>query len=107
MTSPDVKPVRWRQAEVTSPRHARPVPVIVARDIPYLPDANRFQNLSVYVPVTPETSALIGTPVASLPGSGSEGVRYHVHIHGGGGGGPPPPPRSVAPAGAHALFPRR
>ncbi|MFI1995883.1 alpha/beta hydrolase [Actinoplanes sp. NPDC020271] len=100
MTNPE-----WRPAEVTSPRLGHPVPVIAARDISYVPQANRFQNLSIYLPVTPETSALIGTPVVSLPGSGSDAVRYHVHVHGGAWRDPNLTARSIEPAVAHAFSP--
>ena len=42
--------VEWQLAEVTSPQLAHPVPVVAARDIPYIPNANRLQNLSIYLP---------------------------------------------------------
>ena len=76
---------QWRRAEVVSPRVDGPVPVIAATGIPYIADANRLQNLSIYLPVTAETSALAGRPVDGLPGAGTPSAlpRYHVHVHGG------------------------
>jgi kynurenine formamidase len=103
MTSFDTSAVRWRAAEVSSPRIGRPVPVIVARDIPYRPDANRSQNLSIYLPVTSETSAMIGAPVVALPDSGSDPARSLVHIHGGAWRDPNLTARSIEPAVAHAF----
>ncbi|WP_290051951.1 hypothetical protein [Amycolatopsis solani] len=78
-------PIRWQLAEVVSPNLDRPVPVIAAKDIPYVPHANRLQNLHIYLPRTPRTAALIDTPVTSLPGAGSpsQSPRFLVHIHGG------------------------
>ena len=78
--------VRWTLAQVTSPHVTNPVVVIAAKDIPYVTNGNRFQTLSIYLPKTPETSRLIGTPATSLPTSTSPGSslpRHHVHIHGG------------------------
>jgi kynurenine formamidase len=81
----DAGQVRWRPAEVTSPLLDRPVPVIAARDIPYVSHANRFQNLSIYLPRTPESAELVGTPATSLPRADSPSrlPRYLVHVHGG------------------------
>jgi hypothetical protein len=95
----------WRPTEVTSPHLAHPVPVVAAEGIPYITNANRLQNLSIYLPRTPETSNLIGTPASSLPGSGSEPglTRYHVHIHGGAWRDPELTSASIEPAVAHAF----
>jgi hypothetical protein len=49
MNNLEVKEVEWELVTVTSPDLADPVAVVVARDIPYFPDANRFQNLSIYL----------------------------------------------------------
>jgi acetyl esterase/lipase len=102
---PDSKYAEWQPAEVTSPRLAHPVSVVAAKDIPYIPNANRLQNLSIYLPETPETSNLIGTPASSLPnpGSRSHPPRYHVHIHGGAWRDPQLTSTSVEPAVAHAF----
>jgi kynurenine formamidase len=101
----DARQVEWRLAEVTSPRLARPVPVVAAKEIPYMLNANRLQNLSIYLPRTPETSSLVGTPASFLPGSGSEPglTRYHVHIHGGAWRDPQLTSASIEPAVAHAF----
>jgi kynurenine formamidase len=81
----DAGRVRWQAAEVTSPRLNHPVPVIAAKDIPYIGHANRLQNLSIYLPRTPETAGLADTPVTSLPGADASSrlPRYLVHVHGG------------------------
>jgi hypothetical protein len=42
----DAKHVEWQLAEVTSPHLDHPVSVVAAKAIPYLPNANRFQNLA-------------------------------------------------------------
>lgn len=75
----------WQAAEVASPLLTRPVPVVAARNIATVPGGNRLQNLHLYLPRTPDTAALIGHPVASLPGAAasSTGPRFHVHVHGG------------------------
>lgn len=76
---------KWQLTYVASPLLGNPVPVVAARDIPYLPNANRLQTLSIYLPWTPETSSLIGTPVSALPESSDHSPLplYYVHIHGG------------------------
>ena len=77
--------VNWKPAEVASPQLAQRVPVVVAENLPYFPDANRFQNLSIYLPTTPETPKLVGTTAERLPAANPDSAvpRYHVHIHGG------------------------
>ena len=101
----DAKHVEWQPAKVTSPHLAHPVSVVAAKDIPYLPNANRLQNLSIYLPKTPETSDLIGTPANSLPNPDSQSLlpRYHVHIHGGAWRDPQLTSKSIEPAVAHAF----
>lgn len=105
MNTAAVSRARWALAELTSPRLARPVPTIVARGIPYVRDGNRLQNLSLYLPATPETSALIGRPAASLPASGapSRAPRSLVYIHGGAWRDPSLDAASIEPAVAHAF----
>jgi kynurenine formamidase len=97
--------VEWELAEVTSPHLARPVSVVAAKDIPCIPNANRLQNLSIYLPKIPETSNLIGTPVNSLPNPDSQSLiaRYHVHIHGGAWRDPHLTSKSIEPTVAHAF----
>jgi kynurenine formamidase len=97
--------VEWQFAEVTSSDLAHPVSVVAAKNISYLPHANRLQNLSIYLPRTSETSKLIGTPSNSLPNPDSESLlpRYHVHIHGGAWRDPQLTSASIEPAVAHAF----
>lgn len=105
MVDQDAGDVRWQLAEVASPHSARPVAVVVARDIPYVPNANRYQNLSIYLPHTEQTSGLIGTAATSLPVAGtmSGAPDLHVHIHGGAWRDPELTSTSVEPAVAHAF----
>ena len=63
----DGNQVKWQLTAVTSPLIDHPVSVIVARDISYIANANRFQNLNIYLPKTMETLKLIGTSAKSLP----------------------------------------
>jgi hypothetical protein len=63
----DAKHVEWQLTSVTSPHLAHPVSVVAAKDIPCLPNSNRFHNLSIYLPEMSETSSLIGTPANSPP----------------------------------------
>ncbi|MGW3865283.1 hypothetical protein ACWEDZ_27915 [Streptomyces sp. NPDC005047] len=101
----DTRQARWQAAEVASPHLDRRIPVIAAKDIPYIPNANRLQNLSIYLPQTPQTAALIGTPVTSLPGTDSTArhPRYLVHIHGGAWRDPRLTSASIEPTVAHAF----
>lgn len=97
--------MRWQRAEVKSPRLCHPVRVVAARDIPYLPDANRFQTLNIYLPETAASSSLVGTPATALPTLGvqSHRPRYHVHLHGGAWRDPELTATSIEPAVAHAF----
>ncbi|WP_435131672.1 hypothetical protein [Actinacidiphila sp. bgisy144] len=103
--SQDIRQARWQPAEVASPHLDRPVPVVAAKDVAYLPHANRLQNLSIYLPRTPRTAALIGTPVTSLPGADAavRHPRYLVHLHGGAWRDPRLTSASIEPAVAHAF----
>ena len=95
----------WQLAEVVSPHLVDPVPVFAAKGVPYIHDANRLQNLSIYVPMTAETAGLAGTPVEGLPGAGSASLvpQYYVHIHGGAWRDPGLTAASVEPTVAHAF----
>ena len=93
----------WREGEVTSPGLGRPVPVVAAIDIPYVPGGNRLQTLNLYLPVTPQTSALVGSPVTALPARNTSSPRYYVHVHGGAWRDPQLLASSIEPAVAHAF----
>ena len=95
--------ITWQAAEVRSPNLAQAVPVVAAKNIPYFPDANRLQNLNLYLPATTETSDLVGLPVTSLPSIDSQfGLpRWHVHIHGGAWRDPALNATSIEPTVAH------
>lgn len=101
----------WQLTEVSSPHLPHPVPVIAARDIPYRTGANRFQNLTIYLPHTRETAAFVGATADSLPdqesqtpaGTGSPLARYLVHVHGGAWRDPQLSSTSIEPAVAHAF----
>jgi kynurenine formamidase len=101
----DAQRPEWRLAEVASPHLDHPVPVVAAKDISYIPNGNRLQNLSIYLPKTPETSNLIGATANSLPHPDPQPLlpRYHVHIHGGAWRDPQLTSQSVEPAVAHAF----
>ena len=87
----------WALDEVRAPDLAKPVPVIVARDVPYREGANRLQRLTLYLPVDDETLALVGNRVAGLPDRAAD--RYFlVHIHGGAWRDPMTDARSIEPA---------
>ncbi len=78
-------PIRWQLTSVKSPRIPEAVQVIAAKDIPYFPNANKLQNLSIYLPFTSATSSLVGTIATSLPGieATASSPNWLVHIHGG------------------------
>ena len=100
----NISEVLWRTIDVTSPRLSGPVTVIAAVGIPYVSDANRLQNLNIYLPDTPEARSLIGTPASSLPGEKNANVpQYLVHVHGGAWRDPQLTAASVEPTVAHAF----
>jgi kynurenine formamidase len=94
---------RWQLQEVSSPNQDTPVPVVVARNIPYRPNSNRLQNLSIYLPATEPNQVLSGTAVTVLPVRKAEVPRFHVHIHGGAWRDPLLGSSSVEAAVAHAF----
>lgn len=97
-------PPRWEAAEVRAPALERPVPAVVARAIPTTPNANRLQNLSIYLPATPEALALVGSPATSLPAAASSGTPHcQVHVHGGAWRDPMTDAASIEPAVAYAF----
>ena len=101
----DRSDVRWQVAEVRSPTLDRPTTVIAAKGVPYASDANRFQNLNLYLPHTPETAGVIGTAASRLPGIDTAAGRphHHVHIHGGAWRDPFLGAASIEPMVAHAF----
>ena len=105
MSAQEAGPVLWHRAEVKSPHLARPVSVVAAKDIPYLPNADRLQTLSLYLPDTSETSALVGTQADSLPKRHARSLSpsYQVHIHGGAWRDPQLTSASIEPTVAHAF----
>ncbi|KAL9619376.1 MAG: hypothetical protein Q9160_005971 [Pyrenula sp. 1 TL-2023] len=97
----------WQLAKVTSPNFASPVSVVVAKDIAYVANGNRLQNLNIYLPNTAETRSLIGTAVTSLPKNKSSNNSlpdYLVHIHGGAWRDPNLLSTSIEAAVAHAFY---
>ena len=105
MTAKNAGTVLWRRAEVTSPHVGHPVAVVVARDISYFPDGDRFQTLNLYLPETQQTLALVGTTAGALPepSMSSAGPGYLVHVHGGAWRDPELTSASIEPTVAHAF----
>ncbi|KAJ3533943.1 hypothetical protein NM208_g7760 [Fusarium decemcellulare] len=97
--------VKWQLVEVTSPHISKPVLVYAAKNIPYVSDAHRFQNITIYAPHTPQTSIHVGDAVACLPSIGSRPKipQWHVHIHGGAWRDPHLDSTSIEAAVAHAF----
>ncbi|MGJ9418728.1 alpha/beta hydrolase [Massilia sp. CMS3.1] len=99
------KLVLWELAEVTSPNLVAPVAVIAAKNIPCLRDANRRQNLNIYLPHTLANAKLVGSAVTALPAPHSQtgAPCYQVHIHGGAWRDPQLTAKSIEPTVAHAF----
>ncbi|MCJ1328845.1 hypothetical protein MMC10_005522 [Thelotrema lepadinum] len=97
--------VQWELAEVKSPNIPYPISVIAAKDIPYIPNGNRLQSLSIYLLKTPTTTNLINHAVTSLPppDPNSSVPNWHVHIHGGAWRDPNLTSASIEAAVAHAF----
>ena len=95
----------WERTSVTSPGRESPIPVVVARHVPYVADANRMQTLTIYLPATSENEGLIGQAVDTLPGVATKGSapRYQVHVHGGAWRDPMLDARSIESAAAYAF----
>ncbi|RSL90328.1 hypothetical protein CEP51_000785 [Fusarium floridanum] len=76
---------KWHLAEVVSPRIPNPVSVYVARNIPYISNPNRFQNVTIYTPHSLTSSINTEEVITALPSiaSSSKRPRWLVHIHGG------------------------
>ena len=97
--------VTWQLGQVKSPHLDDPVDAIIARNIPYVANANRLQNLNIYLPKTAHTTGLVNKPVAALPKFGTRDTlpQWHVHIHGGAWRDPQLSSTSVEAAVAHAF----
>lgn len=99
--------VVWQQTEVKSPHIAQPVPVVAAKDIPYVQNGHRFQTLNLYLPRSSENDSLVGQPVDSLPGllssTRATSPRWQVHIHGGAWRDPQLTAASIEATVAHAF----
>ena len=97
--------VTWQLHEVNSPQLAESVPVIIAKDIPFFQNANRLQNLSIYLPQNSSTLQLVGKPATSLPtvSRTSKSPQWYVHVHGGAWRDPNLTAASVEPTVAHAF----
>ncbi|KAF4549617.1 Hypothetical protein D9617_20g026730 [Elsinoe fawcettii] len=95
----------WHKSTVTSPKLDKPVQVIVAQDIPYLPDANRLQNLTIYLPLDETSAELVDKPLELLPIKRSTGSSpwIQVHVHGGAWRDPSLLSSSIAAAVAHTF----
>lgn len=92
---------RWTADEVKAPGLAAPVPVIVARALPYGLQAHRLQNLNIYLPATDAARRMVGQPVGALPDFGDAFVQ--VHVHGGAWRDPMTDAASIEPAVAHSF----
>ncbi len=90
---------------MSSPLLAQPVPVVAAKNVAYIANANRFQNLNLYLPATPEMAALVDILAQSVPPPNfqSSFPRCHVHVHGGAWRDPRLTAASVEPTVAHAF----
>jgi acetyl esterase/lipase len=83
----ELKEGKWHLKDIKSHLTDYSISVIVAKDIPYIDNPNRFQNLTIYLPKTSETIKLLGTHVKEFTFS-KEDIQpvlpnYLVHIHGG------------------------
>ncbi|KAL9048719.1 MAG: hypothetical protein Q9162_007580 [Coniocarpon cinnabarinum] len=72
----------WQETKVASPHLADPVDVVSAKDVPYVKDNNRLQNLNIYLPYTAEAKGILGTSQRPPKPSGGAS-RWLVYIHGG------------------------
>ncbi|KAH6880742.1 hypothetical protein B0T10DRAFT_411896 [Thelonectria olida] len=97
--------VNWQLTDVTNPLTKEKVTVYTAKHIPYVSDANRFQNVTIYAPKTSESSVSVGNSVTSLPSfeHHSKIPQWHVHIHGGAWRDPHLDSSSIEATVAHAF----
>ena len=96
---------RWQLGEVKSPHLASSTSVVLVKDIPYVPNANRLQDFSIYLPKTTQTLKLVGSPLASLPTPEpqTKSSLWYVHIHGGAWRDPQLTSTSIESTAAHAF----
>lgn len=92
---------RWTADKVRASGLSEPVPVIVARAVPYHAQAHRLQTLNIYLPATEATRSLVGQPVDALPDVGDALIQ--VHVHGGAWRDPMTDAGSIEPAVAHSF----
>ena len=97
--------VEWQASEVRSPTLVNSVPVVVAKDIPYVPNGHRLQTLSIYLPANPTTSTLLGKPFTTITAVNPPPQKPHwlVHIHGGAWRDPLLTSAIIEPTVAHAF----
>ncbi|RMJ15040.1 hypothetical protein CDV36_005288 [Fusarium kuroshium] len=101
----DTEDAKWHLAEVVSPHIPNPVSVYVARNIPYVSNPNRFQNVTIYTPHSLKSSINAEEVITALPSvaSSSKRPRWLVHIHGGAWRDPHLDSSSIEAAVAHAF----
>ncbi|KAI9659034.1 MAG: hypothetical protein M1821_001994 [Bathelium mastoideum] len=95
----------WERAEVKSPHLADPVSVVAIKEVPYVANSNRLQNINIYLPWMPTTASLVGSSLTSLPElhTPSRHPRWYVHVHGGAWRDPQLSATSIEAAVAHAF----
>ena len=95
----------WEETTVTSPHISKPVRTIAAKNIPYVEDSNRLQNLHVYLPATAQHERLVGTKSQPEHLTEASKSRWLVYIHGGAWRDPLVLADTVEPTVAHAFEP--
>ena len=95
----------WQHIAVKSPHLAEAVSVVAIKEVPYITNGNRLQNLNIYLPWMPKTAELVDTALKELPTLQTPGrlPRWHVHVHGGAWRDPQLSATSIEAAVAHAF----
>ncbi len=76
--------IQWQSLDVASPVLQERVSVVAAKGIPYLPHANRFQTLNLYLRKTEVSENLIGSAPSSFGGlTADRNSKCLVYVHGG------------------------
>jgi kynurenine formamidase len=97
-------PVVWEKTSVRAPDLPSPVPVIAAKDVPYVLNGHRFQTFTVYLRRTTSNESLLGLSATRLPAcSDDTQTTCLVHIHGGAWRDPFLTSRSIEAAVAYAF----